>query len=96
MHEVIIRGGGKTVHVVFKYLKEGRRSNPGHLHPFSRLLRVDISNKNDVTVILLLDVSLMLLCLFGCHSATGLFFYVTRCLGQGENWFFSWLNIGSK
>jgi hypothetical protein len=84
---VNIRDGGKTVHVVFKYLKGGGGGVPPVTTTHFLGCSVDISFKDDITVILLLNVSFMLSCLFGCHSATGLFFYfnnVTRCSRQGE------------
>jgi hypothetical protein len=67
MHQANIQGGGKIVHVVFKYsicpevcCRKGcgraEFASPYSLPPF---FPVDISFKDDVTVILLLYVSFM-------------------------------------
>jgi hypothetical protein len=64
-HEVNIRGGGNTVHVVLQYLprrllqKGAEKRLPPHPHPISQLI-LDSSFKDDVTVILNLGVSFML------------------------------------
>jgi hypothetical protein len=66
-HEANIRGGGKTVHVVFKYLSPQKPDEErggdevmaqSSLYPILPNCSVDISCKNDVTVILLLGVFL--------------------------------------
>jgi hypothetical protein len=70
MHEENIRDGGKTVHVVFKYLSRslllkgvgaGAVSPPSHPHHqlISQLIR--ISFKDDITIILLLSVSFLVI-----------------------------------
>jgi hypothetical protein len=52
LSEANIRGGGKTVHVVFKYLSS--KATPSTLRPS---LSVDFSLKDDRTVIFFLSVS---------------------------------------